>query len=100
MTISDLTPEVHRAIGVELFNKTWEIMDKPKRSDQDNALMLEYAHGSALHWSYCGTEDNRQRAFWLLSRVYSVFGGGSNEPIFCQAVPGGHLIVPGRYDGF
>jgi len=84
MGISDLTPETHRTIGVELFNKTWEMMDKSDRSDQDNALMLDYAHGSALHWSYCGTEVNRQRAYWLLSRVYAVQGVGQMSVFFAK----------------
>lgn len=84
MSISDLTPEVHREIGVELFNKTWELMDKSDRNDDDKTLMLEYAHGSALHWSFCGTEVNRQRAYWLLSRVYSVLGVAQLSILFAK----------------
>ena len=70
----ELSPEVHRSLGVELFNKTWELMDKTDRSSADDATMLEFAHASAYHWSFCGTLVNQQRGYWLISRVYAVLG--------------------------
>jgi hypothetical protein len=70
----ELSLEVHRSLGVELFNKTWDLMDKMYRTPSDDATMLEFAHSSAYHWSFCGTLVNQQRGYWLISRVYAVLG--------------------------
>jgi hypothetical protein len=68
----ELVPEVHRKIGIELFNKTWGLIDKTERTSSEDAIMLEFAHASAYHWSFCGTLVNQQRGYWLISRVYAV----------------------------
>ncbi len=70
----ELSAEVHRSLGVDLFNRTWELMDKPDRTPTEDATMLEFAHSSAYHWSFCGTVVNQQRGYWLISRVYAVLG--------------------------
>jgi hypothetical protein len=74
MSNVELSPEVHRNLGIELFNKTWELMDKPGRAPAEDATMLEFAHASAYHWSFCGTLVNQQRSYWQISRVYAVLG--------------------------
>jgi hypothetical protein len=68
----ELSPETHRSLGIELFNKTWDLMDKTDRTPTEDATMLELAHASAYHWSFCGTVVNQQRGYWLISRVYAV----------------------------
>jgi hypothetical protein len=70
----ELSPEVHRSLGIELFNQTWGLMDKTDRTPSEDATMLEFAHASAYHWSFCGTVVNQQRGYWLISRVYAVLG--------------------------
>jgi hypothetical protein len=70
----ELSPGVHRSLGVELFNQTWGLMDKTDRTPSEDATMLEFAHASAYHWSFCGTVVNQQRGYWLISRVYAVLG--------------------------
>ena len=72
MEKENLTPEQHRSLGVELFNKTWEYMENADRSSMEDAAMLEAAFASSYHWSQCGTALNRQRSFWLISRVYAI----------------------------
>jgi hypothetical protein len=56
------------------FTAVWELMDKTDRSPAEDATMLEFAHASAYHWSFCGTVVNQQRGYWLISRVYAVLG--------------------------
>lgn len=72
MEKDEISKEQHRSLGVELFNKTWEYMEKADRSAMEDAAMLETAYASSFHWSLCGTALNRQRSFWLISRVYAV----------------------------
>lgn len=62
-------PEEHRRLGIDLYNRTWTLMDSP--GDE----MLHCAHASAYHWMQSGgTTANRARSEWLCSRVYAVLG--------------------------
>lgn len=59
----------HRRLGIDLYNRTWTLMDAP--GDE----MLYCAHASAYHWMQAGgTTANRARSEWLCSRVYSLLG--------------------------
>ncbi len=67
----------HRAVGIELFNQTWALMDKPDRTVEENDAMLHMAHASAHHWRAEGTgatANNLARSEWQVSRVYTVLG--------------------------
>ena len=78
MTASDETLN-HRAIGIELFNRTWDLMGKQDRSVEDDDAMLHMAHASAHHWradGSGGTPNNLARSEWQVSRVYTVLGRG------------------------
>jgi glycerol-3-phosphate dehydrogenase len=64
-----LDREMHRRLGIDLYNRTWTLMDSP--GDE----MLHCAHASAYHWMQGGgTTANRARSEWLCSRVYSILG--------------------------
>ena len=69
MRSESLRPEEHRRVGIDLYNRTWTLMDSP--GDE----MLYCAHASAYHWLQSGgTTANRARSEWLCSRVYSILG--------------------------
>jgi DNA-binding transcriptional MerR regulator len=69
-----LDRETHRRLGVDLFNKTWTLMEKENRTREDDDEMLHCAHASAYHWLQVGTAANRARSEWQCSRVYTVLG--------------------------
>jgi pentatricopeptide repeat protein len=70
-----------RELGVELFNRTWVLLETP---DRDPDELLHCAHASAYHWMQAGgTAANRARSEWQCSRVYSVLGRG--EPALHHA---------------
>jgi tetratricopeptide (TPR) repeat protein len=60
-----------RELGIELFNKTWALMESPERDEDE---LLHCAHASAYHWRQAGTVANHARSEWQCSRVYSVLG--------------------------
>jgi hypothetical protein len=62
----------HRRIGVDLFNGTWELIEKTDRTRADDDRMLHMAHASRHHWGYVGTPANLARGEWLCSRVYAL----------------------------
>jgi hypothetical protein len=64
----------HRRLGIDLFNKTWTLMEKEDRTQEETDEMLHCAHASAYHWLHAGTAANRARSEWQCSRVYTVLG--------------------------
>jgi hypothetical protein len=78
MGADSLQPEEHRRLGIDLYNRTWTLMDSP--GDE----MLHCAHASAYHWMQSGgTTANRARSEWLCSRVYALLG--RSEPALHHA---------------
>jgi hypothetical protein len=78
------TQDPQRQMAVDLFNYTWELLDKPKRSQEENDTMIHAAHASRFHWGKVGTALNLARGEWQISRVYSVVGRG--EPALYHAL--------------
>ena len=64
-----LDRETHRRLGIELYNRTWTLMESPG----DELLYCAYA--SAFHWLQSGgTTANHARSEWLCSRVHTLLG--------------------------
>jgi len=73
-----LDREQHRRLGIDLYNRTWTLMDSPGEE------LLNCAHASAYHWMKGGGGTaNRARSEWLCSRVYSILG--RSEPALHHA---------------
>ena len=73
----------HRQLAVDLFNHTWELLDKADRTQADVDEMIHAAHASRYHWSQAGTALHLARGEWQISRVYSVLKRG--EPALYHA---------------
>jgi len=65
---------LHEKLGIELFNYTWELLDKSPRTHQEEDTMIHAAHASRFHWGKVGTAVNLARGEWQISRVYAVLG--------------------------
>ena len=74
-TYTEAEAQLHFAKG---FNgKTWELLDKQERTQEENELLVDYAHASLAHWRVAGTGVNLQRGVWMLARVYTVLGNAT-----------------------
>ena len=71
-TTKDTIKKTHREFAVELFNKTWDLMDKEDRTAEDTDHMIHAAHASRYHWGVIGEPIHWQRGEWQISRMYSV----------------------------
>ena len=71
---TDLDAAAHRRLGVELFNLTWTLIEKPDRTADETDTMIHAAHASRYHWSKAGTAVNLGRGEWQIARVYCVLG--------------------------
>lgn len=67
-----ITPEVQKSLGVSLFNKVWDLIEKKDRSPQETEWMINAAHASLYHWLQVGEPVNFARGEWQVSRVYSL----------------------------
>ena len=71
-----ITLAIHSQLAVDLFNATWQLLDKTDRSPDDINTMIHTAHASAYHWLQVGEPVNFARSHWQISRVYAV----ANQP--------------------
>lgn len=67
-----MSPDEHRKLGAELYNRTWELLESGADPDET----IDAAHASAHHWRHAAgvTTANRARGQWLCSHVYAVLG--------------------------
>jgi hypothetical protein len=66
------TPDLHRKFAVDLFNKTWELLEAQDRTPEQDDTMIHAAHASRYHWGQVGTPLEFERGEWQISRVYAV----------------------------
>jgi hypothetical protein len=66
--------EAEQVFAKRLNGQTWELLEKPNRTKEEDELMIYTAHASCCHWLTVGTRVNHQRGEWLIARVYSVLG--------------------------
>src|SRR5712692_1774066 len=76
MTNSEISDAAHLALAGQLFNRTWELIDRRNRTPEQDRLMLVTACASWLHWDAVGTEENRAVADWQIAHVASLLGYG------------------------
>jgi hypothetical protein len=66
----------HRFFAADCFNKTWEFIDKPNRTRDEDEQMIRLAQASLWHWT--NREDCRSQQLstghWLLARVQALVG--------------------------
>lgn len=59
-----------------LFNETWDLMEKANRTEAEDRMMLHKTHTSCYLWQSAGKPVNNARGEWQVSRVYSVLKMG------------------------
>ncbi|NHJ86940.1 MAG: hypothetical protein FK734_15870 [Asgard group archaeon] len=64
--------QLHKKMAINLFNHTWDFLDKKDRTIEENDEMIHSAHASRYHWGKIGKPINFERGEWQISRVYSV----------------------------
>jgi hypothetical protein len=67
-------PHDHRQMAKDLWGRTWDLLDKPDRTEDEIAELAEAAHASRWHWRQAGTGVHAQRGEWMLGRVYCEVG--------------------------
>jgi DNA-binding transcriptional MerR regulator len=79
----ELDVQTHRELGVGLFNRTWELIEMPDRTSEQDDEMIHTTHASRYHWGQVGEPVRMARGEWQCARVYSTLGRG--EPAVWHA---------------
>jgi len=74
---------VEKQFAIELFNTTWDLIEKEDRTKAEQDRMINAVHGSRYHWETAGTAVNIARGEWLISRVYAILN--RKEPCLYHA---------------
>ena len=64
----------HRHFAVDMFNRSWDLLEQADRSPDDDAEMLAAAFGSAWHWRQVGTAENIALGDHQIAKVASHVG--------------------------
>jgi hypothetical protein len=64
--------QFHKKMAVDLFNRTWDLLDKPERTPEENDELVHAGHASRYHWSKVGTPLELARGEQQLSHIYAV----------------------------
>ncbi len=71
--------------AIQCFNKTWDYIDKPNRTPEENLEMIHCAHTSRYLWGQVGTPLHFERGEWLISKVYYLIGCGERALVHAKA---------------
>jgi hypothetical protein len=65
-----------RQLGVELYNSSWALMERPDRTPEADDELVHHVHASMFHWLQAPECEpkHRARGEWLCSRAYTVLG--------------------------
>ena len=63
--------QTHKKFAIDLFNQTWDLLEKADRSQMETDRMIHSAHASRYHWEFAGDIINIQRGEWMISHVYA-----------------------------
>lgn len=76
----------HRALAIGYFNATWDLIDQPTRTAEQDRDMLSSAFASRQHWIEAGGTDGQLiTSDWQVSHVASLVGLGDLALRFAQA---------------
>lgn len=66
--------DLHRSMAVQLFNRTWELLEDANRTPAQDREMLGAAFGSHYHWARVGDARNFAISDWQVARVLAQIG--------------------------
>jgi len=75
---------LHREIAVATYNRCWELLERDRRSPDDDAELLTLAFTSRYHWSFVGGLEQTTCADWMVSRAAASQNLGSLAVLYAQ----------------
>jgi hypothetical protein len=66
----------HRQLGVDTYNRCWELLETENRTTDENLELLRTAFTSRYHWSYVAETPQSIMGDWMISRAAAATGEG------------------------
>jgi hypothetical protein len=73
-----------RALATELYNRCWEILELPSRSNEDDVELMTAAFASRYHWLKVGSGEQWIVSDWMVARAAGVVGAPELSLVFAQ----------------
>lgn len=92
----------HRWFAADYFNRTWDLLDMPERTSEDNERMISLCHASLAHWRERADCQPRNLSigYWQLSRVLATLGKGEDAGHYGRLCLGVSAAEPPFYLGY
>lgn len=74
VTIDPVDRATHRRLAVDLFNRSWQLLELDGRTPAQDDELVHVAHASRFHWGEVGTAANLARGENQCARVYAALG--------------------------
>jgi tetratricopeptide (TPR) repeat protein len=66
--------DTHRRLAVDLFNRSWDLLEKDGRTREEDDELIHAVHASRHHWGEVGTAAHLARGENQCARVYAALG--------------------------
>ncbi len=76
--------DVHRDVGVDRFNATWDLIDAKDHSADDDVELLLSAMTSRWHWGQAGGPEEISTGDWQVAHAASLLGLGELALLFAR----------------
>lgn len=97
LTVDPVDEATHRRLAIDLFNRSWQLLEQENRTPEQDAEMIHVAHAARFHWGEIGSAAQRARGENQCARIYSTLR--RSEPALYHANRALELVRAGG-DGF
>lgn len=74
-----------RQAAMDLFHRTWRLLDREDRAPEHDAAMIACAEASLWHWRRVGAPTQWAIGEWQCSRVHAILGDGERALAHARA---------------
>jgi len=74
VAVDPVDAATHRRLAVELFNRSWRLLEQESRTPAQDDELIHCAHASRHHWGEVGTPAQLARGENQCARVYAALG--------------------------
>jgi hypothetical protein len=74
----------HKLLASQAFNAAWDLIDKPDRTPDEDAEMLQRAFASRWHWGFAGGPGQWATGDWQIAHCASLLGLGQLAQMYAR----------------
>jgi hypothetical protein len=82
--VHNVDDATQQELAAQLFNRSWELLDKSPRTSDEDVELLTVAFSSRYHWSFVGSSEQFIVGDWMVSRAAADVGEGQLALTFAQ----------------